>query len=93
MLVNRRHVMMVALADNEASRDPGYDVARRQPASVLMSSGRRVVGAVRAHKPEGGDRLSDWGRQPEDFRYVEAADATQIVNMMHVVEASEVPEA
>ena len=53
VLVNRRHVVMVALADNEASRDPGYDVARRQPASVLMSSGQRVVGAVRVYQPEG----------------------------------------
>jgi hypothetical protein len=92
VLVNRRHVVMVALADNESSRDPGYDVARRQPASVLMSSGRRVVGAVRVHKPEGRDRLSDWSRQPEDFRYVETADATYIVNMGHVVEVSEVHE-
>jgi hypothetical protein len=92
ILVNRRHVVMVALAENEASRDPGYDVARRQPASVLMSSGQRVVGAVRVHKPQGRDRLSDWSRQPEDFRYVETADATYIVNMVHVIEVSEVPE-
>jgi hypothetical protein len=92
VLVNRRHVVMVALADNEARRDPGYDVARRQTASILMSSGQRVVGAVRVHKPEGRDRLSDWGRQPEVFRYVETADATFIVNLAHVVEVSEVVE-
>ena len=92
VLVNRGHVVMVALADNEASRDPGYDVARRQTASILMSSGQRVVGAVRVHKPEGRDRLSDWGRRPEMFRYVETADATFIVNMAHVVEVNEVIE-
>jgi hypothetical protein len=80
VLVNRGHVVMVALADNEASRDPGYDVARRQTASILMSSGQRI------------DRLSDWGRQPEPFRYVETADTTFIVNLEHVVEASEVHE-
>jgi hypothetical protein len=90
VLVNRRHVVMVALAENEASRDPGYDVARRQTASILMSSGQRVVGAVRVYKPEGRDRLSDWGRQPEIFRYVETTDTTLIVNMAHVVEVSEV---
>jgi hypothetical protein len=92
VLVNRGHVVMVALADNEASRDPGYDVARRQTASILMSSGQRIVGAVRVYKPEGRDRLSDWGRQPEPFRYVETADTTFIVNLEHVVEASEVHE-
>ena len=40
-----RYRVLVALADNEASRDPGYDVARRQTASFLMSSGQRVLGA------------------------------------------------
>lgn len=92
VLVNSRHVVMVELADNEASRAPGYDVARRQIASVLMSSGQRVVGAVRVYEPEGRDRLSDWGRRPEVFRYVETADTTYIVNMAHVVEVSEVVE-
>ena len=92
VMVNRRHVVMVALADNEAKRDPGYDVARRQTASILMSSGRRVVGAVRVYTPEGRDRLSDWGRQAEIFRYVETAATTFIVNMAHVVEVSEVLE-
>ena len=90
VLVNSRHVVMVALADNEASHAPGYDVARRQIASVLMSSGQRVIGAVRVYEPEGRDRLSDWGRQPEVFRYVETPDTTFIVNMAHVVEVSEV---
>src|SRR5438132_8990885 len=47
VLVNRSHVVTVALAENEASQEPGYAVATRRTASVLMSNGRRVVGAVR----------------------------------------------
>ena len=53
---------------------------------------RRALGAVRVYQPEGRDRLSDWGRQPEIFRYVETADTTLIINMAHVVEVSEVIE-
>jgi hypothetical protein len=46
---------------------------------------------VRVYRPEGRDRLSDWTRQPEVFRYVEAADATYIVNAAHIVAVTEVP--
>jgi hypothetical protein len=92
VLINRQHLVMAALAENEASYDPGYDLATERTVSILMSSGLRVVGAVRVYQPEGRDRLSDWGRQPEVFRYVETADTTLIVNMAHVVEVSEVFE-
>ena len=47
---------------------------------------------MRVYRPEGRDRLSDWTRQPETFRYVETDDTTVIVNVAHIVEVSEVPE-
>jgi hypothetical protein len=92
VLFNRSHVVVVALADNEATRDPGYSVATRRAVSVLLSNGQRVVGAVRVYRPEGRDRLSDWGRHPEAFQYVESADQTFIVNTAHIVDVHEVPE-
>jgi hypothetical protein len=91
-LFNCRHVVMVVLADNEASDDPGYGVATRRVVSVWLSSGQRLVGAVRVYRPEGRDRLSDWARQPETFRYLETADATLIINMTHVIDVHEVSE-
>src|SRR4051812_11903876 len=36
VLYNRRQVVMVAIADNEARRDSGYDVAPQRGVSVLM---------------------------------------------------------
>ena len=89
-LFHRGHVVLVELADNEASRDPGYGVAARRVVSVLLSSGRRLVGAVRVYAPEGRDRLSDWARLPGTFRYLETAETTFIVNTTHIVEVSEV---
>ena len=90
VLFNRDHVVTVALTDNEASRDPGYAVATRRAVSVLLSTGERLEGAVRVYRPEGRDRLSDWARQADVFRYLETADATLIVNSGHIVEISEV---
>ena len=92
VLYNRAHVVTVALSDNEATREPGYAVARRRVVSILLSTGERLTGAVRVYRPEGRDRLSDWTRQPELFRYVEADDLTTIVNTAHIVEVSEVSE-
>ena len=92
VLLNRHHVVMVAVADNEASRDPGYSVATRRVASVLLSNGQGVVGAVRVYMPEGRDRLSDWARHREMFRYVETAEATLIINIAHIIAVSEVIE-
>jgi hypothetical protein len=91
-LYHRTHVVSVSLADNEASLDPGYDVATRRVVSILLSTGERVVGAVRVYRPEGRDRLSDWARQADVFRYVEAGDRTLVVNAAHIVEVTEVAE-
>ena len=91
-LYHRTHVVSVSLADNEASLDPGYDVATRRIVSILLSTGERVDGTIRVYRPEGRDRLSDWARQADVFRYVEARDRTLVVNAAHIVEVIEVAE-
>jgi len=92
VLCNRAHVVLVGLLDNEAERDPGYSVATRRFVSVLLTTGQRVVGSVRVYQPAGHDRLSDWTRQPETFRYLETGDLTLLLNAAHIVDISEVPE-
>ncbi len=93
VLYNRGHVMLVALEENEAALDAGYSVATRRFVSILLSSGQRVVGAVRVYRPEGRDRLSDWARQSEVFRYLETSDMALLINTAHIVDVSEVPES
>jgi hypothetical protein len=93
VLFNRSQIVMVELADQEARRDPGYDVATVRIVSALLSTGHRVGGAVRVYRPLGRDRLSDWARQQESFRYLECADVTLIVNAAHIVELSEMSES
>lgn len=90
MLLNRAHVIAVEIFDDEARRDPGYGVAKRCEVSILLSNGHRISGAVRVYRPEGRDRLSDWTRQPEPFRYLETAEGTLIVNAAHIVAITEV---
>lgn len=90
VLYNRIHVIAVRVFDDEARRDPGYVVAKGRVVSILLSNSQRVKGEVRVYRPEGHDRLSDWTREPEVFRYVEAADATYIVNAAHIVAVTEV---
>jgi hypothetical protein len=90
VLYNRSRVITVQLSDNEEQREPGYAVATRRGVSILLSDGRRIDGVVRIYRPEGRDRLSDWTRQPELFRYVEGDAATLIVNADHIVSVSEV---
>ena len=60
---------------------------------MLLSNGEMVDGRVRVYRPTGRDRLSDYARLPEAFRYVETADATVIVNSAHIVELRETSEA
>ena len=90
VLFNRTQIVTVTLAENEARRDPGYDVAVRRVVGLRLSTGRRVVGTVCVYKPEGHNRLSDWARHAEQFRYVENDQSTLIVNVAHVIEVSEV---
>jgi hypothetical protein len=93
VLYNRRQVVMVAIADNEARRDPGYDVAPQRWVSVLMSNGQRLNGTVRVYRPEGRTRLSDWARNADRFQYIETGEMTFLVNLAHVIEVHEVTKA
>jgi hypothetical protein len=93
-LYNRAHVVMVALPPgmNEAELDSGYDVATRRVAMMVLSTGARVAGTVAVYRPSGQDRLSDYARSDEQFRYVVSATRTLIVNCSHIVELCEVAD-
>jgi|SRR4051794_40308248 hypothetical protein len=93
VLYNRSHVISVEIFDAEAARDPGYAVAKRRDVWIMLSDGRRIRGVVRVYRPEGRDRLSDWTRQPETFRYVDAGESTLVVNAAHIVAVTEEPLA
>jgi hypothetical protein len=90
-LYNQRHVVMIALAPgvSEAERDPGYAVATRRAVTMLLSSGARIAGTVAVYRPAGRDRLSDYARSDDRFRYVVAPERTFIVNGDHIVELIE----
>ena len=90
-LYNRPQVVSVKLLDSseEATLDPGYDLATERHVAMLLSNGDTITGAVRVYRPAGRDRLSDYARPGDAFRYVESADATFIVNMGHIVELRE----
>jgi hypothetical protein len=94
ILYNRDHLVMVELQDkDEPSRVPGYDVAIEKTVTALMSNGVRLRGAVRVFLPHGSDRLSDFARARETFRYLEAEHTTYIINVHHLVELAEEPSA
>jgi hypothetical protein len=93
VLYNRAHVISVLVSDGEATRDPGYAIAKRRDIWMMLSDGRRLRGVVRVYRPEGRDRLSDWARQPERFRYVDTDEGTLLVNAAHVVAVTEEPLA
>jgi hypothetical protein len=94
ILCNRDHLVLVELQDKgEPRRVPGYDVAIEKIVTMLMSNGTRLKGAVRVFLPHGSDRLSDFARGPETFRYLEAESATYIINVHHLVELTEEPSA
>ena len=95
-LFNRAQIVLVTLlaADTiEAKLEPGYDVAPTRQIRVLLSTGGAVEGIVRVYRPSGRDRLSDYARAPEIFRYLETQAATVIVNTAHIVELRETTEA
>jgi len=90
-LFNRPHVTMVALPPDEAEaeHEPGYDMATRRAVSITLSTGLRVSGTVAVHEAAGRDRLSDYARSDELFRYVATSDRILLVNAAHIVEWSE----
>ena len=95
VLYNRTQLVLVRLLEEtvEAQLDPGYSVATERAVRILLSNGGGVEGRVRVYRPSGRDRLSDYARAPEVFRYVETADGTVIVNVEHIVELRETTEA
>ena len=93
VLCNRAHVVTVTLSENEATLDPGYEVAKQRAVSMLLSNGRRLAGVIRIYRPEGRDRVSDWAKQPEHFCYLETGDHAVLINTAHIVEMSEVSES
>jgi hypothetical protein len=95
VLYNRAQVVLVTLLEDsiEAQLDPGYSVATERDVEMLLSNGHTIEGSVRVYRPTGRDRLSDYARLPDAFRYVETDDATVIVNTAHIVELRETTEA
>ncbi|HZP49233.1 MAG TPA: hypothetical protein VFB07_11890 [Vicinamibacterales bacterium] len=87
LLVNRAHVLAVRLLDraDEPQHDPGYGIATARHVSMLLTDGTTLTGTVRVYLPEGRDRLSDYARSTDSFRYLESADATYVVNSAHIV--------
>ena len=60
---------------------------------MLLSNGLRLRGSVRVYRPKGRDRLSDFARASESFRYLEAPDGTYLVNVRHLLELAEETDA
>ena len=91
VLVNRAHIIAVKLIDRttEAQLDPGYALATERQVDMLLSNGARVRGCVRVYRPQGRDRLSDYARSPEMFRYIETPRGTMVINTAHIVELRE----
>ncbi len=94
-LINRAQLVEIRLleGEDEPKADPGYAVATEREVRMLLSIGRMVRGRVRVQLPTGRDRLSDYTRAPEAFRYVETAEGTLIVNSAHIVELQEASSA
>jgi hypothetical protein len=92
VLYNRAHLVVVTLLENtiEAQLDPGYPLATEREVQMLLSTGETVEGRVRVYRPTGRDRLSDYARIADAFRYVETDEATLIVNSAHIVELREI---
>lgn len=90
VLLQRDHIVTVTLDDHEARRVPGYTYAISRRVSLRLTTGERLTGDVRVYRPAGRDRLSDWARHGNRFRYVETGATTVIVNVNHIVEAREV---
>lgn len=89
MILNRAHVISVAVSRDEPRQEPGYGVARRQAVSMLLSTGERVTGSISVYRPEGHNRLSDWSKSRDAFLYLETDDGALLVNRAHIVEIFE----
>jgi hypothetical protein len=94
VLYNRSHIVAVALEPgvSEAEHDPGYDVATQRNVGMLLSTGMRVKGTVAVYCAPGRDRLSDYARTAQAFRYVVTQKSTLIINSAHIVELLELAD-
>ena len=94
VLYNRAHVVAVALEPpiNEASEDSGYAVATQRHVDVVLSTGMHVRGVVAVYSPPGHQRLSDYARSAEAFRYLVTQKNTLIINVAHIVELTELAD-
>jgi hypothetical protein len=90
ILFNRDHIVMATLHDgDEARQDSGYSVATHRRVSILLSNGDRLHGMITIYRPQGRDRLSDFDRTGERFKYVETDRNTFLVNVTHIVQLLE----
>ena len=94
VLYNRAHVVVVALElpISEAAQDSGYAVAMQRHVDVVLSTGMHVRGIVAVYSPPGHQRLSDYARSPEAFRYLVTQKNTLIINVAHIVELTELAD-
>src|SRR4051812_16505611 len=53
ILLNRDRIVTIALAENEARYDPGYDIATQRDVILRFANGRQLHGLVRVYRPEG----------------------------------------
>jgi hypothetical protein len=92
-IFNREQIIVVSLATDEAHGEAAYDVATRRSVEMLLSNSTRLTGMVRVYCRRGSDRLSDYTRAEEMFRYLETPDALLLVNFRYVLQLSEVEAA
>jgi len=92
MLVNRTHVLKVSIPPQmiDAELDTGYDLATRHHVQMLLTTGETLTGNVVVFRPPGHDRLSDYARVEEQFRYLELTDRSLLINSAHIVALTEV---
>lgn len=95
LLINRAHVVCVRLLEraDEAQLDPGYAIATVRRVQMVLTTGATLTGVVRVYWPQGRDRLSDYARSADAFRYLESPEGTFVVNTAHVVNLSEIQAA
>ena len=86
-LFNRARIVLVDIPEAEVAlvHDPSYNMARPEPASLLLSNGDRMVGEIRVTGLSGHARLSDFTNQ-RTFIYFEKPRQTVVVSLDHVVE-------
>lgn len=87
ILLNRAQILMVSLPPSEADlvHDSSYEIARREPARLVLSNGERLVGEVHIAGLSDHARLSDFVNL-HMFLHVERPNQTVLVNVDHVVE-------